>query len=267
MNPVYFGIISASTYIGATVYLASQLRQHIEANKTILLGSGIVAFTLHAYSAYSVINTPEGIYFSFFQVASLFGWVIAAVSIIASFYRPVINLALLAYPSAALGILLSLFIKTNVSPIPEVSHEILFHIMLSILAYSVLAIAVAQALLLYTQSYQLKHKHMTGLVQFLPPLQTMEKLLFEMIWAGLILLSISIGSGFIFLDNLFAQHLVHKTTLSLAAWTTFATLLWGRHYLGWRGKTAIRGTLTGFSLLVLAYFGSKLVLEVILQRG
>ena len=88
-----------------------------------------------------------------------------------------------------------------------------------------------------------------------------------MIWAGLTLLSISIASGFIFLDNLFAQHLAHKTILSLAAWTTFAVLLWGRHQLGWRGKTAIRGTLTGFSLLVLAYFGSKLVLEVILQRG
>lgn len=267
MNPVYFGIISASTYIGATVYLASQLRHHAEANKTILLGSGLIAFFLHAFSAYGVIKTPEGIYFSFFQIASLFGWVIAAVAIIASFYRPVSNLALLAYPSAAMGILLSLIVNTETTPLPALSSEILFHITLSILAYSVLAIAVAQSLLLYAQNHQLKHKHMTGLVQFLPPLQTMEKLLFEMIWAGLILLSISIASGFLFLENLFAQHLVHKTTLSIAAWLTFAVLLWGRHQLGWRGITAIKGTMIGFSLLVLAYFGSKLVLEIILQRA
>ncbi|MBL4607693.1 MAG: cytochrome c biogenesis protein CcsA [Pseudomonadales bacterium] len=267
MNPLYFGIISASTYIGATIYLASQLRHHTEVNKTILIGSGVFAFFFHAVSAYGVIKTPEGIYFSFFQVASLFGWVIAAVAIIASFYRPVSNLALLAYPSAAMGILLSLTIKTDTSPLPALSPEILLHIILSILAYSVLAIAVAQSLLLYAQHYQLKHKHMTGLIQFLPPLQTMEKLLFEMIWAGIALLSISIGSGFLFLENLFSQHLVHKTTLSIAAWLTFAVLLWGRHKLGWRGKTAIKGTLIGFSLLVLAYFGSKLVLEIILQRS
>ena len=169
MNPVYFGIISASTYIGATLYLVNNLRQHIETNKSVLLGGGLVAFFLHAFSAYWVINTPEGIFFSFFQVASLFGLVIAAIAIIASFYRPVTNLALLAYPSAALGILLSLFVKTETQPMPELSYQVLFHIVISVLAYSVLAIAVAQSLLLYTQSYQLKHKRMTGLVQLLPP--------------------------------------------------------------------------------------------------
>ena len=148
----------------------------------------------------------------------------------------------------------------------QLSSKILFHITLSILAYSVLAIAAAQSILLYVQDRQLKHKHMTGLVQFLPPLQTMEKLLFEMIWAGLILLTISIGSGFLFLENLFAQHLAHKTVFSIAAWFTFSALLWGRYQLGWRGATAIKGTLIGFLLLVLAYFGSKLVLEIILLR-
>lgn len=107
---------------------------------------------------------------------------------------------------------------------------------------------------------------MSGFIQLLPPLQTMETLLFEMIWAGLILLSISIVSGLIFLDNIFAQHLVHKSVLSISAWLTFAVLLWGRHQSGWRGITAIRGTLIGFALLLLAYFGSKLVLEIILQR-
>ena len=70
----------------------------------------------------------------------------------------------------------------------------------------------------------------------------------------------------IFLEDIFAQHLVHKTVLSLVAWCIFAILLWGRHVLGWRGNTAVKLTLAGFVVLMLAFFGSKLVLEVILQR-
>ena len=83
---------------------------------------------------------------------------------------------------------------------------------------------------------------------------------------GLLLLTVAIGSGFLFLDDIFAQHLVHKTVLSICAWALFATLLWGRHYLGWRSQMAARFTLGGFIALMLAYAGSKFVLELILQR-
>ena len=94
----------------------------------------------------------------------------------------------------------------------------------------------------------------------------MESMLFEIVWVGLLLLTVAIGSGFLFLDDIFAQHLVHKTVLSICAWALFATLLWGRHYLGWRSQMAARFTLGGFIALMLAYAGSKFVLELILQR-
>ena len=94
----------------------------------------------------------------------------------------------------------------------------------------------------------------------------METMLFEILWVGLILLTLAIGSGMLFLEDIFAQHLVHKTVLTICAWALFATLLWGRHQLGWRSQTAVRFTLAGFLVLMLGYFGSKLVLEVILQR-
>lgn len=94
----------------------------------------------------------------------------------------------------------------------------------------------------------------------------MERMLFELLWMGLALLTIAIVSGAVFVDNLFAQHLVHKTVLTIAAWLLFATLLWGHYRLGWRSKTAVRLTLAGFALLMLAFFGSKLVLELILHR-
>ncbi|MDD1608146.1 MAG: cytochrome c biogenesis protein CcsA, partial [Methylococcaceae bacterium] len=91
-------------------------------------------------------------------------------------------------------------------------------------------------------------------------------LLFQMLGAGVFFLSISLISGFIFVENLFAQHLVHKTVLSILAWIIFSSLLIGRSRYGWRGQLAIQWTLIGFVSLLLAYFGSKLVLELILHR-
>ncbi len=103
-------------------------------------------------------------------------------------------------------------------------------------------------------------------IQSLPPLESMEALLFQMISAGLFFLSISLASGFIFLEDIFAQHLAHKTFFSIIAWLIFSALLIGRSRYGWRGRTAIKWTLLGFLFLLLAYFGSKLVLEIILHR-
>lgn len=98
----------------------------------------------------------------------------------------------------------------------------------------------------------------------LPALNTMEQQLFGMLWLGFALLSVGLLTGLVFVDDLLAQHLVHKTTLSVVAWVVFGTLLVGRWRLGWRGQTAVRWTLGGFAALMLAYFGSKFVLELLL---
>jgi ABC-type uncharacterized transport system permease subunit len=91
-------------------------------------------------------------------------------------------------------------------------------------------------------------------------------MLFELLWIGVTLLTIAIVSGVVFIDDIFAQSLVHKTVLTIGAWLLFSMLLWGHYQLGWRSKTAVRLTLAGFALLMLAFFGSKLVLELILHR-
>ena len=113
------------------------------------------------------------------------------------------------------------------------------HILLSILAYGMLTIAVFQSLLLLLQDHQLKHKHPSGLIKNFPPLQTMESLLFGFLWAGWLLLSLSLLSGALFINDLFAQHLAHKTILSCFAWVVFAVLLRGRHQLGWGRAVAV----------------------------
>lgn len=140
------------------------------------------------------------------------------------------------------------------------------HIVLSVLGAGLLTLAAAQAITLALQDALLHGGSAHRLVRALPPLQTMERILFVLIGLGFFMLSLSLLSGLLFVEDLLAQHLAQKTVLSIAAWGVFGGLLWGRWRWGWRGRTAVRWALTGYVVLVLAYFGSKLVLEQILTR-
>ena len=140
------------------------------------------------------------------------------------------------------------------------------HVLSSIIAFSLLNIAALQAILLSIQDQQLRSHSPRRIILAFPPLQAMETLLFQMIATGLGFLTIALISGFMFVDDLFAQHLAHKTILSIIAWIIFSALLTGRIRYGWRGSIAIQWTLIGFVLLLMGYFGSKLVLELILKR-
>jgi ABC-type uncharacterized transport system permease subunit len=115
-------------------------------------------------------------------------------------------------------------------------------------------------------SRELKQHHYNSFLRHLPPMQTLEVLLFDFIKAGFLLLVGVIISGFLFMEDMFDQHLVHKTVLTIASTCVFGVLLWGRIARGWRGKVALRWTLSGFAVLILAYFGSKFVLELLLHR-
>ena len=136
----------------------------------------------------------------------------------------------------------------------------------ALLAFSVLSIAAVFAILLAIQERALRHRQFGVWLRAMPPLTLTETLLFRLIAAGFVLLTLTLLSGILFVDNLFGQHLVHKTALSIVAWLVFGTLLWGRWRHGWRGSRAVNLTLTGMAILLLAFFGSKFVLEVILHR-
>ena len=225
----------------------------------------IIAALLHTGVLYLTIGTPSGLNLGIFNVASLTGWMVTLLWLLASLKQPVENLGILLLPLVALAVVFKNLLFPNHALIIEADWRLETHILGSMLAYSVLSIAAVQALLLAIQERQLRLRRLGGVLHALPPLQTMENLLFRLISLGFILLSMSLLSGILFLEDIFAQHLVHKTVLSLIAWVVFAVLLWGRRRFGWRGRTAIRWTLAGFATLMLAYFGSKLVLELLLH--
>jgi ABC-type uncharacterized transport system permease subunit len=230
------------------------------------LGAGASAVALHAYLLLDQLFISEGLNLSFFNATSLVAWFIATLGLLAALRHPIQMLYIVLFPLAALSLWANAVSSHDQNILSNISAGISSHIISSILAYSILTLAAIQAGVLRLQEYQLKHRHLSGILQMMPPLQTMERVLFELIWVGLLLLSIAIGSGAIYLEDIFAQHLVHKTVLSIMAWIIFAILLWGRHQKGWRSQTAIHWTLGGFVVLMLGYFGSKLVLELILDK-
>ncbi|MCK8517239.1 cytochrome c biogenesis protein CcsA [Methylonatrum kenyense] len=236
------------------------------AARTAALGMGLLAIAVHAVVLWGQTVLPQGLNLGFFTAGSLVTWLMAALILIAALRKPVENLAVVILPISAVALILSTVFAPAAPTGGNVPLGLEAHILSSILAYSLLSIAALQALVLAYQDHHLHNRHPEGLIRLLPPLRVMETLLFQMLWLGFGLLTLSLVTGAIFLEDIFGQHLVHKTTLSIAAWLVFAILLFGRWRYGWRGRTAIRWTLGGFIALMLAYFGTKLVLELILFR-
>ena len=142
------------------------------------------------------------------------------------------------------------------------------HLLIAMLAYSLFTIASLHVLLMALLERRLHDGTLTHVLQKLPPLLTMEALLFRIIWAGFVLLTLTLVSGVVFSEELFGKpaQFNHKTAFGMVSWLIFAALLAGRHVYGWRGRVAVRWTLAGFLTLVLAYIGSKFVVEVLLGR-
>ncbi|MBA6413746.1 cytochrome c biogenesis protein CcsA [Parahaliea sp. F7430] len=262
----FIATLAALLYLVAT---GLQLLNMLQRRKHIsrpLIALCVAALACHAIVAWDSIASGTGLHLGFYKISALI-FLATNILCLASILlrRPLQNLLLIIFPLSALAVLVSTFGPQTHIQGGSQSPGLLAHIGSSVLAYAVLCLAAIQAALVAIQDYQLRHRHPGGIVRLLPPLQLMETMLFELLWAGVILLTLAIASGFIFVDDLFAQHLVHKTALTIVAWITFTTLLWGHYQLGWRSQTAVRFTLAGFLALMLAFFGSKLVLELILN--
>ncbi len=269
MKAYYLTIAAIGMYLVCTLLVALRLRQRGQARKvkrSAVLLTGFAALLLHALVLYGELHTAQGINLSFFNVASLTIWMVSAMLVISALGKPVETLGLAVFPLACVAMLADLAYPGSHLMADGAGWELRLHVVVSILAYAMLTLATVQALLLAIQDNHLRSHHPGGIIRALPPLQTMEALLFEMIGLGFVLLSLSLLSGFVYLEDMFAQHVAHKTLLSIIGWVVFAALLWGRYRFGWRGATAIRWTLSGFVLLMLAYFGSKAILELVLHR-
>jgi ABC-type uncharacterized transport system permease subunit len=174
------------------------------------------------------------------------------------------GLGVVSFPLAAL--LLFAYHAYGHEPSRGLDWRLQLHAWLALLAYAALAVAALLAVMLWFQERALRRRQLHGWLRALPPLVQLETLLFRSLAASFVILTLALVTGVLFVQNLLAQHLWHKTVLSVLSWLVLGVLLFGRWRYGWRGARALKLVLTSMALLLFAYFGSKFVLELLLHK-
>jgi ABC-type uncharacterized transport system permease subunit len=262
-----------------TLYLAAALLYAVCAvlptrKGTLISGITAGAWLLHAGALWSDMLAPGTVRIGFALMLSAALWISVDAYWIENRNFALDGLRRLVMPCAAAVAILPVVFPGSVMALDGKAPAFGWHVAIAILAYSTLTIAAFHAVLMALQESRLHTRSaqagwLAGALDQLPALLTMEKLLFRLIWIGFILLTLTVLSGVLFTEQLFGKvlKLDHKSVFALLSWVLFAALLAGRQWRGWRGKTALRFTLAGFATLVLAYVGSRFVLEVVLHRG
>ena len=257
-------LIAALLYLLAAGLLVRRVARGLAPGSAAWALPALGAVLAHALYHVLVWREVGGADMHFFAALSLTALGMAALTVLVGLRGQTGALGVVVFPLAAIALLVYL-------RVPHVGHEGLdwrlqLHAWSALLAYSTLAVAALLAALLWVQDRALCRREFHGWLRALPPLTALETLLFRTIGVGFALLSATLLTGILFVHDFFAQHLLHKTVLSFLSWLVFGALLVGRWRYGWRGARASAWTLTAMALLLLAFFGSKFVLELLLQR-
>ena len=262
-NPAVLTAFAIAAYLAAVLLLLADLRRGMPERWPWLAPAGIAAL-LHAGVHVLAWRASGGTDMHFFAALSLVGFGMAALTTLFGAGARMAALGVVVYPLAAL--LLGVYVAYGHRIAQPLDWRLQLHAWLALLSYATLAIAALLAVMLWLQERALRRHQVHSWLRALPPLTELETLLFRTVAAGFVLLSATLLTGVLFVADLFAQHLVHKTVLSVLSWLVFGGLLVGRWRRGWRGRIAVRWVLVAMALLVLAFFGSKAVLELVLHR-
>lgn len=228
-----------------------------------------VALVLHAMLLYQRVLTREGMDLGVANAVSLLVWLTLLIYWVASLvYDGLAGILGMMAPVALAALLLQAAIPTH-HYVPYAGDPLFtLHFGIAMLAYSLFIVATVHAVLMLALEKWLHRGVLPPFLKSLPPLLEMEALLFRILLAAFVLLTLTVVSGVFFSEQLFGKPLTlnHKTLFGIISWAIFGALLAGHYLRGWRGKQAVRWTLAGFTALLLAYIGSKVVLELILQR-
>jgi ABC-type uncharacterized transport system permease subunit len=230
----------------------------------LALGLILVAIIGHSDAIMQMMRTKGPFSIGLLEAMSMLGWTLAVLACLISIDRQNRVLGSILMLSAAVGAAMTGAGRSYAEATG--GWELTAHILLSMGAAALLFAAAVTALLLVFLDRRLRTRRIVDLPSALPPLDALEKIMFRLIAAGFGLLTLALVTGFVFVTNLFTQNLVQKTVLSLIAWLLFGVLLIGRLRFGWRGRFAVRWTLSGFAILAVAYFGVKFVLEYLFGR-
>lgn len=259
-------LVSVLFYLLATGLLVTGLQGN-RSRSRYWAWPAVVALVAHALVHAHAWQDSGGADMHFFAALSLVGLGMALLTTLVGLGGRMAALGVVVYPLASTMLLLCAAKAHGATAATPLDWRLQLHAWLALLAYATLAVSALLAIMLWLQERALRRRQLATLLHAFPPLTMLESLLFRLIGAGFALLTLALLAGVVFVEDLSAQHLVHKFVLSLLAWAVFAALLFGRLRYGWRGRRAVRLTLIAMALLGLAFFGSKAVLELVLQRS
>ncbi len=255
-------LIAALFYLSASGLLVRQVGQNPAARGGAWLWAALPGIALHAgYHVEVALRTSGGPDMHFFAALSLVGLGMAGLTTLVGARGRMAALGVVVFPLAA--VLLAAYHGYGHEPSKLLGWRLASHAWLALLAYATLSIAALLAIMLWVQERALRRRRFGPWLRALPPLTDLESLLFRVITVGFALLTLTLVTGVLFVDDLLAQKLVHKTVLSVLSWLVFGVLLIGRRRYGWRGRKAVHWTLTAMVLLLLAFFGSQFVIELV----
>ena len=225
-----------------------------------------VGISLHSNHLYGSILIADGFNLSMGNTVSMIGLELALIGLIAALDPALRGISAGLLVLGALAATMTGFESASAS-MTALIWQVRAHVLIALMSYGLLTVGAIVAIFAMFQERRLQAGKISTLSTLFAPLETTEKLLFGITAAGFMGLALTILLGLTFVDDLFAQHLAHKTTFSLLALFVFGTLLAGRFFAGWRGKRAVKLYLGGFLLLCVAYFGVRVVLEQLLHRS
>ncbi|MFT4172122.1 MAG: cytochrome c biogenesis protein CcsA [Rhodocyclaceae bacterium] len=227
-----------------------------------------MALAVHGAALFRIMFGTGGLTFGFATALSLTMWLTVLIYFIESFFARLEGLLALVMPVAAVCALLPAVLPGSYYADILDSWVFRAHFLVAMLAYGLFTLAALHALMMALAERQLHHARLSRGLSGLPPLLTLENLLFRLISVAFVLLTLTVISGVFFTEEVFGKPLTfsHKTVFTIASWLVFGALLVGRRVRGWRGRTAQRWTLAGFVFLLLAYVGTRFVLELLLHR-
>ena len=240
----------------------------------------LIALVVHGVLLHTTIFPQNAMIFGFAFALSAMFWLGAGIYWIESLFFPLDGLRLLVLPLTCIASLMPLVFGGVRVLSYSAAPMFKLHFLIANIAYGLFAIAALHAVLMLLLERRLQRmrgmatRHtgsswLTSWLDTLPPLHTLEKLLFRLIGAGFVLLTLTLVSGIAFNEQLVdrALRLDHKTVFAFVSWLMFGALLTARRISGWRGRAALRWVLASFAALLLAYVGSRFVFEVLLHRA
>lgn len=265
----FAGYLSVLFYLVTWTMVVVQthrLKFHTQLPRPVMLILWGVAVILHAIYLYLPLFYDQSLIMNLTYATSHVLCIANAILLITLFTHRVDIIGIYILPLAIVFTSINLLFPPGENEVNEVFlvGTTGIHVLVSLLGYSLLALATMQAMLVSFQNAYLHGHTNHPFMNVLPSLQDMERFLFHLLIAGVVFLGASLVTGFIFFDNLFEQNVIHKTILSIIAFILYSLLLFGHWQFGWRGKTAVNLTIAAFFILLIGFMGSKYVYEYLL---